>query len=772
MVKSVLKSATAMGLALLAQTLSAPVMAQVAAAVPASASDKAAAGGLDEVIVTAQRRSENLQKVPLAVTSLSQAALQKAQITTALDIARLVPNMIASNNVGQGSANVYYIRGLGQTQSFPTFEPQVGTYVDDIYIGRQNANNLSLFGVEQVQVLRGPQGTLFGRNSTGGAVVVTLQKPGESFGGDLDLSYGGFKQISVRGAVDTPLGDQVNARSAAFYTKNDGYVQNLTNGETLNDVESYGFREALRIRPKAYSNLEWNLAADYSNSDSANVLNFPGPGGVDGSGRVAYTGYSKDGSALSGLLTGAKSRLGQGVKVKSWGASSNLKIDLSSGTLTLISGFRGLDQKLGVDFPLAAFGPLVPFDQGAIGQFALAQALRSYQYSQEVKWNGELGPKLSYTAGAFYMFETNRNNFGAAANIGPLVGATYFPAPLGDELTQNDTKSMAVYAQGDYKVNDQLTVTLGGRFTHEEKTLTAAANAPGLGFTTEDIRNAGYDTDLTVDEFTPRVAVQYQLDSNLMLFASATRGFQGGGWNGLTFKAKTFNNFNPETIWSYETGLRSESTDRKLRFNATLFYSDVKSYQLLSDLPTAGDFVTTNAADFRAYGAEIDLDWRPIERLSISAQLGLMDAEYQSPSANVQAQQAACRAAPGAATAACGAGIVDLAGNLAVPSQSPKTTVSTSATYDWDLGSFVLSPTASVQWLARQNVSTAGLPAGAEPSRTVLDLGLVLAPNNQPWTISAECKNCTMEDCGTTYLFGYKYFNMPGTWAVRVHYRF
>jgi len=768
--KAILNSATAIGLVLVSQSLCSVARAQDKPAAESAA--QVSSSALDEVIVTAQRRSENLQKVPLAVTSLSQASLQRAQINSALDIARVVPNMIASNNVGQGSANVYYIRGLGQTQSFPTFEPQVGTYVDDIYIGRQNANNLALFGVEQVQVLRGPQGTLFGRNSTGGAVVVTLQKPSDVMGGDLDVGYGSFNQMNVRGAVNLPLSEQVSSRTAAFWTKNDGYVQNLTNRETLNGVESYGIREALRIRPANYANVEWNMAVDYSNSDSANVLNFPGPGGVDGSGRVAYTGYSKNGAPLSKLLTGAKSKLGQGVEVASWGGTSNLKIDMNGGTLSFITGIRGLDQKLGVDFPLAAFGPLVPFDQGAIGQFALAQALRSTQYSQEVKWNGALGANLSYTAGAFYMFESNRNSFGAAANLGPLFGALYIPFPLGDELTKNDTKSAAVYAQGDYKVSDKLTLTLGGRLTHEVKTLTATPNSAGSGFTTQAIKAAGYKTKLSVDEFTPRVAVQYQVNSDVMLFASATRGFQGGGWNGLTFAAKTFNNFDPETIWSYETGLRTQTADRKFRFNGTLFYSQVQGYQLLSDLPSAGDFVTTNAADFTANGAEFDLDWRPIDKLSLSAQIGLLQSEYKSPSPGVKSQQAACRAKPSAANPACGAGIVNLAGALAEPSQSPNTTLSGSATYDFDLNGYTLSPTLSIQWLDKQNVSTASLKAGAEPARTVMDFGVVLTPNNQPWNVSVECKNCTMEDWGTTYLFGYKYYNTPGTWAVRAHYRF
>ena len=147
--------------------------------------DSSSTDTLEEVTVTAQRRAQNLQNVPIAVTNFTAAQLATQQITTTEDLERMVPNMFAANNVGQGSANVYYLRGLGQTQSFPTFEPQVGTYVDDIYIARQNANNFALFGVDSVQVLNGPQGTLFGRNSTGGAIVVTLKKPGEEFGGDV-----------------------------------------------------------------------------------------------------------------------------------------------------------------------------------------------------------------------------------------------------------------------------------------------------------------------------------------------------------------------------------------------------------------------------------------------------------------------------------------------------------------------------------------------------------------------------------------------------------
>jgi iron complex outermembrane receptor protein len=737
-----------------ATIVSTPVFAQTASA---------SAPAPDEVIVTAQRRAENLQNVPIAVTSFNAVTLATHHIVSTVDIGRVVPNMFASNNVGQASANVYYIRGLGQTESFPTFEPQVGTYVDDVYIGRQNANNLSLFGV---------QGTLFGRNSTGGAVLVTLQKPADTFGGDVEAGYGAYGRFFGQASVDIPINDQVKTRTAIFGIADDGYVQDKTTHQTLNATHDYGIREAATIKPAKFSNVEWNLAVDYSKNDAANVLNQPGDGGANGSDRISYSGFSTDKGALEPFLTGAKSRLGQGVDVQSWGVVSNIKIDLSAGTLNFITGFRGLHQALGVDFPDSALGPQIPFDQGATGQFALAQELTSYQYSQELKWSGQIADRLNYTAGAFYLFETNRDNYGAVANLGPLIGASYFPFPLGDEYTKNQTISEAVYAQGDYKLTDALTVTVGGRYTHEIKTLLAAPNAPGLGFTNQDIQAAGYLTKLTADEFTPRVAVEYKLDPNLLLFASATRGFQGGGWNGLSFAANVFNNFAPETVWSYETGFRFQTPDHKLTFNSNFFYEDVKNYQLLSDNLAAASFVTTNAASLASYGAEFDVNWRPLDHLTLTGNVGLIRSFYYDPSTGVRTQESQCAAAPGVLNASCGAGIVNLSGHLADPSFTPPLSGSGVATYDVIFPSFTLTPSAGLQWTARQQVGPSGLVQSIDKAHTLLDLGLVFQPNNQPWSITAECKNCTMEDYGITYLFGYKYYNEPGRWDVKFNYKF
>jgi iron complex outermembrane receptor protein len=750
------------------------LMAAAAAHAQTAPAGAAASDSPAEVIVTAQRRSQNLEKVPLAVSSFSADQLAANQITSSKDIARDVPNMFASNNVGQGSANVYYIRGLGQTQSFPTFEPQVSTYIDDIYIGRQNANNFALFGVDQVQVLRGPQGTLFGRNSTGGAILVTLQKPGETYGGSFMGAYGSYGSLTGALSVDMPINPQILTRFSAYVIHDEGYVDDQVTHETLNANHDYGFREAITILPAKFSNVEWDLSADYSDSNGANVLNQPGSGGEFGSDRVSETGFSMTPGALAPYLTGDKGKLGQGVDVKTWGYSSNFKVKLGEGTLSFIGGFRDLEQALAVDFPDTGLGPQI-YDSGSnIGQFALAQELRSEQFTEEVKWDSHIGDKFNYTVGAFALYEKNTDNFGAVGNLAAFyLPPPYLslPFPLVDELSKNNTTSIAGYAQGDYKITDKLTLTVGGRFTHELKTLNVTPNAPG-GFDNADIIAAGYLTRLTTNQFTPHVSLQYQVDSGLMVYGSATRGFQGGGWNGLTTNAATFNNFGPETVWSYEAGFRKETEDHRLRLNGTAFYSDTSHYQLLSDDAAAASFVTNNAANLRAYGAEFDLKWQPTDPFILDFNLGLIEAKYFDAAPAVAAQQAACAAAPGQFNSNCGNGIVNGSGHLAPPTYTPPVTAAVTASYKLGVGAFTLTPSVGVQFTAHEAVGTEGLPPSFDTARTLLDIGLTLRPVDGPWSLTAECKNCTMVDYGTAYLFGYRYYNNPGVWDVRVAFKF
>ena len=179
---------------------------------------------LEEVVVTAQRREEKIQDVPIAISAFSEAQLEQFNVTQALGISKLIPNLLAFNNTGLGTANGYYLRGIGNTESIPTFDPPVGTYVDDIFISRQNANNFGLFDMDRIEVLRGPQGTLFGRNTTGGAVNLIMKKPAKEFGGYAEAGFGQFNQVTGRGSIDVPVSDTVLTKLSAYYIKDDGYI--------------------------------------------------------------------------------------------------------------------------------------------------------------------------------------------------------------------------------------------------------------------------------------------------------------------------------------------------------------------------------------------------------------------------------------------------------------------------------------------------------------------------------------------------------------------
>jgi iron complex outermembrane receptor protein len=746
---------------------------------PAATPSAGAPGGpIAEVIVTAQRRSERLQDVPIAITNLTKVQIENQQVNATADIPRLVPNMFTTNNTGTGSANVYFLRGLGQTESFATFDPQVGIYVDDIYIGRSSAANFGLFDVDQIQVLRGPQGTLFGRNSTGGAIVISLEKPAETFGGYVQVGYGAYNRFTEQGAINIPLGDQVFTKTVAYAVNDDGYVHDLATGQKLNFHDDRGVRESVTIKPSAAPNVTWNLSADVSESK----YNAEQDSKVNGE-RVSYSGFGDLSAAVpviggeaivkdaDDILKESFTRLPNGEDMKTWGAMSNVEIKFDAGTLNIISGLRAQDQLGAADFPFPSVsGALVPYDDNYLGQFGIFLNSTDRQYSQEFKWSGQLGDRLKYTAGAFYLYEENSTTFLETLTV--PVGPPTAPSVFGLELSSpehfhNTTTSEAGYLQADYKVTDKLTLTLGGRITNERKTFEVNSLGPN-GYDTADVLAAGHPTVLRATEFTPRAVLQYAFDPDFMVFASATRGFQGGGWNSLTAAALTLTTFSPETVWTYESGFRSQFFEHKLTFNADVFYNNVSNYQLITLGPGSGNFVTENAASMFAYGLEADAIYHPTHDLTLSGNFGLQQGAYFNPSANTAAQQLACRTGT---TADCTQGIVNPTGGLAPPEDFPHASFALNAAYTYHAPTFDLTPTTGVQFTSLVHVDTSGSPDGVSGAHATMDAGLKFQLHNAPWYVTAECQNCFNTTYQTQLLF-VKYYNTPGIWDVKVNYRF
>lgn len=734
MKKSVLFASAA-----LAISLPMPLLAQESGAEEQSS-------GVVDIVVTAQRRAENVQDVPIAISAFSSDQLEAQGITSTLQLGQYVPNLFAFNNTGLGSANGYYLRGLGNTESIATFDPPVGTYVDDIYLSRQNANNLSFLDVERVEVLRGPQGTLFGRNTTGGAISVIMRDPGDTVGGYFEVGYGRFQRILGRASIDIPLTDSFAVKVSGFWDNDAGYAKNTTVGERVNDSDGWGARIGFK---GDFGGVTWRGSYTRMAGNGENLLNFTcdprNP--TNCKGRFVTTGLVEANSLPTtpfvGLpVTGRKALFGLGNRTQTDLFTSNIGFELGDNlNLNLITGYVDLGQQFALDFFDGRGGPSISVPTPAVagitrGGFTITNDGRHKQFTQELKLSGSVGEGLvDFVGGVFYINEKNRTDFADIFSISPTFGLL-----LADRTLRNKTEAWAGYFQADVNLSDMLTLTAGIRYTDEEKTFRVNDNRASCNDGTIEatcLVNANMvlappivPTAITVPTtqrakvWTPRAALNFKPNDDMLLFLSATRGFKSGGWNARGTAAGELLPFDPEKVWSYEAGIKSDLFDRRVRANLTLFYQDTSALQTPSAFLRANGslaFITQNFADYVNKGAEIELSFAPTEGLNLFLNAGYQDDKYKidrnAPAVNrygvqsVAAQQAECRAAlaagfvaggsnpqgnPSPRITACGAGIIAPNGAIAEPVRSPKWTVAIGGSYKVPIGSSGLSLTPSV----------------------------------------------------------------------------
>ena len=715
--------------------------------------------GISDIVVTAQRRAQSVQDVPIAISAFSSAQIEAQGANNALQLAQYVPNLVAQNNTGTGSANAYYLRGLGNSESIATFDPPVGTYVDDIYISRQNANNLSLFDVERVEVLRGPQGTLFGRNTTGGAISVIMRKPGDTVSGYAEIGYGSYNKKLARGSIDLPLAPGLAIKASGYWQDDKGYVRNVTTGERMNDDDGWGAR--LAVRGDLAPDVRWNAAYAHIVSNGENILNFDcNPVAPTQCGGRFATGGLKNGNTLSPSpfaslnITGRKARYGQGNQTSSDLITSTLEGDIGEKTtVSLITGYIALRQQFALDFFDGRGGPSITTPNPPVrgfprGGFTIINDSYHTQFSQEVKLNGEAaGGLLTYVVGGYYLDENNKTDFADVFSLNTLPFPPFSVVPggfgllLADRTLTNKARALAAYFQGDVNIGP-VTLTAGIRYTDERKTFDirdnrAACNLGGVLPATclgnvNLVAPSGVriPTVQTAKLWTPRFAINVKPNDDFLIFASATRGFKSGGWNARNTVSSQLLPFGPEKVWSYEAGVKADLFDRRVRANITAFFMDVTDLQTPSALVApsgAITFLTRNFADYRNKGIEAEFIFNPVDGLNLFANVGYQDDEYRLNASvpvvdiygiqSVAAQAAACRAAlaagniaGGPATAACAAGIVDPKGNIATPVRTPDYTVALGASYKAQFGGGLsLTPSVNASYRGRQEVGTNNL---------------------------------------------------------------
>lgn len=547
---------------------------------------------LEEVVVTAQRKAELLQEVPLSLSVLSEEDLDSRQIETVKQLLTNSPNVIGNNNLATASALSVFIRGVGTTENLATAETSVGVYVDGVYVARQGFNNFALHDVESVEVLRGPQGVLYGRNTNGGAIKINLNKPTFHNLMTNNVSYGAVDYIYGDSVINTSINENLAVRFNLSAYQHDGFVTAPYLNRDVNDGDGRSGRLAVRYKD---DNIDVNLSADYS--------------------KVSTNGnFQVD---IGGILTPRPSDLFTTLSTfnamnnnETRGAVLNVTYNSDYFELQSITGYRKLNQFINSD---ASGQP--------VSLFTFYQDQQSEQVSQEVQVVGNVFNNLSYVGGVYFFKENADVYLNDILRTAPTANAL-----IASKIFSVDIENYAAYGQLEYVLN-KVTFAAGLRYTSEDRDLSIiqTSNNPSslFNFNTNALNARGVATRKTYSDTTPRLSVSYKVNDNAFLYGSYTEGFRAGGWTGRAVRVDQFVNFNPEKVQTIESGLKLNGAN--WRFNSAVF--NTKYTDLFNTLPINGVF-TVQTANAKIEGLETEGSWLVTDWLNVYGSVGLLDTKY------------------------------------------------------------------------------------------------------------------------------------------------
>lgn len=569
--------------------LSAPAMAQETAPKLGIAQ---AQENPNEILVVAERRRERLQDIPVAITSLSAEALDRAGIESTLDLSAVTPGLNFTSATGSAAP---FLRGVGNNSVGPGAESSVATYVDGVYYASVSATVFSLTGVQQIDVLKGPQGTLFGRNATGGVIQITTLDPDFKMSGKQSLSFGNYDTIGIKTYITGEITNTVAANFALAYDNQlQGYGTNLTTGNDANSTESLSFRAKLLWEPSERTKVI--LASDYSDLDSSEGNSRRPPyGSIPALGPV-FTGGKQD------IYSDIDSRY----RSKQGGVSIKVEQDLGFAQLLSISAFRREVQDLIGD---RDFGLPIATTYGLNHKVV-------DQYSQELQLLGPANSRVRWVGG-LYIFYLD-GFFDPVGIRGPAL------APLTAYDIYSGTKALSGAAFGQITIDDVLPstdLTIGGRYTIERRT----ADISQTGYIGAIVRPLGATTGRdTWRSPSWRLSLSHKFSSALVGYLSYNRGFKSGIFNLVTIPAEAVR---PEILDAYEAGLKLDAFDRRLKINMAAFYYDYRDMQV--PRYTEGTVLLSNAGKARMYGLDMDASVAATPSLRFTAGLSLLNAKYK-----------------------------------------------------------------------------------------------------------------------------------------------
>ncbi len=683
---------------------------------------EASADALGEIVVTARKRSESLQDVPVSVSAISGDALRAGYLQDLSDVGGIAPNVVIDPTIGFSNGASISIRGVSFQDIEKSFDPAIGVVVDGVFLGTNSQALLDNFDIERIEVLRGPQGTLFGKNTTGGTINVTRIRPGFTLGGEASYSYSSFDTHDVQAAVNLPLADDVAAaRLAVNWRQSDGYLTNTANGERLGGSDIFQFRGALLLNPTE----DWEMYLNYDyvadRGDTAALRNaslptdlfaLPGLLGIN----PFFPGYPADTGPLDEFRSDALNI----ADYTTHAISMEMNFDREDFTITSITGFRAVDEDVYSDF-----------DAENTANFNSRRVQDFEQLTQELRLTTNWSDRYEFVAGVYYF----RSDYDLVQTIDVLtdwIPCNVLPQPFSSfgcaqtGFSGQTTESYAAFIQGNINLGSQFRLTLGGRYTHENKNFYSTPLSFPIGALGSIAQEESWN------DFSPRISLDYRPNDDLMLFASYASGFKSGGFNGRAQTITSTGPYDPEKVNTFEFGVRSEWADSRLRVNATTFYTDYQDLQVDLLRTAAGgtgqETVVENAASATIYGFELEVEAVPTEGLRLFGNLGLLHAEYEEFVADI----------------GLGLGVVDNS-NLDLR-RAPKVTYSVGASYEFPVGDAGnIQANLLYNWQDDLHTTTQNLELGHRQSVGMLSGSIGFSSHNDRWALSVFGRNLTDE---------------------------
>ncbi|WP_374469613.1 TonB-dependent receptor [Phenylobacterium sp.] len=545
---------------------------------------------LEEIVVTAQKREESLQRTPVSVTAIGEEVLAERGIATVADLQGSVPGLLIGGNMNFGGINSIVLRGVSSPNVVIGAEEAVGVYLDGVFLPRSDAAFFNFADVQRIEVLRGPQGTLYGRNSVAGAINIITRSPTEEPEGRIEGNYGSFNKYELKGYLGGPITEGVAASLSAVKSGHDGYFRNANTGNRVGAVDDLTTRAKLLFHGERFSA---TLAADYSllkaEDQFQNLKNAAGVVVGYGDPAVVETEYEDQ------IQT----------RRRSYGASLTATYDVNDDlTLTSITSRRTYRARVNADTD----------GQGTASPFVhTLSRLGNNDFSQELRANYAAGP-LTLTSGLNYFQDKSY----VEIQIFTAAGQTGFSTP------RSSTKAYAAFAQAEWEVTDRLKLIGGLRYNLDRKhfsVTTPALGALGASFVEDRRRD---------DAWIPKLGVTFQATPQTFLFATVSRGYRAGAYSaGPARFSQVAPGADPERLWNYEAGVKTELLDRRLRLNATAYYTTVKGLQVRETV-AVGDAQVNNAGSARVYGAEFETTALLGAGFSLDSTLSLLDGEYET----------------------------------------------------------------------------------------------------------------------------------------------